>query len=944
VIVGSASRRPLRRGLVALLALVATIAAASVSPPPATWPAGQPSRGLSLFGADCTISGCHTGTTNATDRLGKVGNGANNPARINTAILNGTMTNATLRALTAQQIADIAAYLGNPAGAAGTPVASVTPSSVSFASTAVGTTSAAQTVSLANSGSAALGPVSFSVSGPFVVSAGTCSAGGTVPAGSSCAIGVSFLPTATGVATGTLTFSHNATPATTVVSLAGSGAPAAAPVATASPGSLAFPTTLVGANSAVQTATLANGGNAPLLIGSVTTSAGFVVSGGSCSAGLSVAPGASCTVGIAFAPTVAGAASGTLAFNHNASPSTSTVALSGSASTPAPIASLTPPALTFSQVTGTVSAAQTVRITNSGSAPLALGGVAVGGAQASEFPLVANSCGSAVAAGASCSVDLAFAPAANGSRTASLVVTHNAAGSPSTVALSGSGNSTPQPVVSVSNNVIDLATVPLGASATGSVTVTNSGQAPLVFSALTLAGAAAADYALSGTCRAGLSMPPGQTCTLSARFAPTALGARPASLALASNAAAVTIGLSGIGAAAAAPAVTLAPTAQNFGTAAVGAAPLARTVTLTNSGSAVLSIASIGVTGAGFATTSTCGSSVAPASSCSIVVTFAPAAATTYTGQLTVSSNAVPASAAVALSGTGSLSSLPVLAWVGTAAFADTAVGATSAPASLTLVNQGPGTATLVSLGASSAEFVVGGTCAAGSTLASGSSCSVTVAFAPASAGPRAATLVAVTNGSAPPPLALGGNGVMAAQQALTVAPASVSFPNLMAGAQVDPIAVTVTNSGTTQIRVTALRFASGLFVGTPRCGALPLTLLPGQSCIVDVAPDPASAAAPGDLADTLTFVTDAAGMSRALSLGASIAAPPVEMTNVGAGGCSLVAASSAPRDPTLWLLAAAAMVVLAARRRSRQGAPSRIGSAAAHPVPPSHRSTGENR
>src|SRR6476661_7929791 len=111
------------------MALAAAIAAASVSPPPATWPAGQPSRGLPLFGADCTISGCHTGTTNATDRLGKVGNGANNPARINTAILNGTMTNATLRALTAQQIADIAAYLGNPAGA-GTPIASATPGSI----------------------------------------------------------------------------------------------------------------------------------------------------------------------------------------------------------------------------------------------------------------------------------------------------------------------------------------------------------------------------------------------------------------------------------------------------------------------------------------------------------------------------------------------------------------------------------------------------------------------------------------------------------------------------------------------------------------------------------------------------------------------------------------------------------------------------------------------
>jgi len=184
----------------------------------------------------------------------------------------------------------------------------------------------------------------------------------------------------------------------------------------------------------------------------------------------------------------------------------------------------------------------------------------------------------------------------------------------------------------------------------------------------------------------------------------------------------------------------------------------------------------------------------------------------------------------------------------------------------------------------------------------------------------------------------------MAAQQALTVTPPSVSFPSLVAGAQVEPISVTVTNSGTTQIRVTALRFASGLFVGTARCGALPITLAPGQSCVFDVAPDPASAATPGDLADTLTFVTDTPGMSHALSVGASIAAAPVEMTNVGAGGCSLVAASSRPSDPTLWLLACAAMAVLAIRRRARRCPASGRRSAASDPMPPSHRSTGENR
>lgn len=928
-----------RRAFAVALAFAFAVASAhaSVSPPPATWPAGSPTNGQPLA-ADCTISGCHTGTTNSSDRLGKIGGGANNPGKINNAILNGTMTNATLRALNAQQIADIAAYLGNPGGATGAPAASASPTSLTLAATTIGATSTAQTVTLANTGNAVLGPISFAASGPFVVSSGTCAAGGTIAAGSSCTVAVSFRPIATGAASGTLTFSHNATPSTTLVSLAGTGLAAAAPVASASPGSLAFASTLVGATSAAQTATIANTGNAPLLLGGIAASAGFAISGGTCTPGLSIAPGASCTAAVVFVPTIAGAASGTLTFSHNASPTTSTVALSGSASAPAPVASVTPPALAFSQVTGTVSTAQTVRIANTGNAPLALSGIAIGGAQASEFQQVANSCASSLAAGTSCAVGIAFAPAANGARTASLVVSHDAPGSPSTVALNGTGNATPQPVVSVSNNVIDLGSQALGSSAIGSVTLTNSGQAPLVLSALTVSGAAAGDYALAGSCVAGASIAVGQTCTLSARFTPSALGTRPASIAVASNAPMVTLGLTGVGAAAAAPIATLAPTTQDFGTVAIGGAPLQRTVMLTNSGNAALVITTIAASGA-FAATSNCTSTVAAAASCSIAVTFSPVAATTYSGQLTVTSNAPTAT--VALAGTGSLAASSVLAWSGSATFADTAVGATSAPASLTLVNDGPGSSTLTSIAASSSEFVVGGTCAAGTVLANGSSCAVTIAFAPAGAGPRTATLDVVASGSVPAPLTLSGNGVLAAQQALTVTPAAVSFPAFAAGASVAPIVVTVANSGTTQIRVTALRFASKLFVDTP-CGALPIALSPGQTCDIEVAPDPASTATPGDLVDTLTVITDAPGMSHALSVVASVAPPPIETTNVGAGGCSLIARPTLC-DPTLWLLALAALAVLVQRRGAprpshdhRTAAPTAPGSL---PLP-----TGEDR
>ena len=108
---------------------------------------------------------------------------------------------------------------------------------------------------------------------------------------------------------------------------------APAPVASTSAAALTFASTAAGATSAAQTVTLSNTGTAPLLVATIAASdAVFKITGGTCAVGTSVAAGASCTVTVAFAPTVAGAATGTLTFGHNASPNSSAVALSGDAS------------------------------------------------------------------------------------------------------------------------------------------------------------------------------------------------------------------------------------------------------------------------------------------------------------------------------------------------------------------------------------------------------------------------------------------------------------------------------------------------------------------------------------------------------------------------------------------------------------------------------------
>ena len=113
----------------------------------------------------------------------------------------------------------------------------------------------------------------------------------------------------------------------------------------------------------------------------------------------------------------------------------------------APTADPSSSALTFGSVgspipQGTLSAPQTVTVTNNGSAPLAVSGFAFTGTNSGDFTTGADTCHSAVAPGGSCTVQVRFAPQAQGSRSATLTVLSNA---PTTNAISLSGSAGPLP-------------------------------------------------------------------------------------------------------------------------------------------------------------------------------------------------------------------------------------------------------------------------------------------------------------------------------------------------------------------------------------------------------------------------------------------------------------------------------------------------------------------
>lgn len=282
----------------------------------------------------CSASTCHS--DNPSNNQSRILKGANDPGAIGLAINVVQQMSFLSGRLTATKFADLAAYLGNPSGV-GSPVAQLTPTAITFATTVVGGSATVQSFAIGNTGSAPLLVSGVSSSNPDFSVVSSC---GSIAAAGSCNVSVGFAPSAAGAVSGTITVSHNAIGSTSTVSVSGT---ATAPVALAaaigvSPASVAFDSITVGSFSGAQFVTVANTGNAPLTLSAITiTGSSFpMLSGsGNCVVAMPIAAGSSCTVPVRFQPTVAGAQSGTLSISHNASATPVTARLSGTGVAPA---------------------------------------------------------------------------------------------------------------------------------------------------------------------------------------------------------------------------------------------------------------------------------------------------------------------------------------------------------------------------------------------------------------------------------------------------------------------------------------------------------------------------------------------------------------------------------------------------------------------------------
>ena len=208
---------------------------------------------------------------------------------------------------------------------AAVPAVSLSPTNLTFASQTVGTTSAAQAITLTNTGTAALSISGIAASGNY---AQTNTCGTSLAVNASCTISVTFKPTSAGTLTGGITLTDNAASSPQAVSLTGTAVAAAVPAVSLSPTNLTFASQTVGTASAAQAVTLTNTGTAALSISSIAASGNYAQTN---TCGASLAVNASCTISVTFKPTSAGTLTGGITLTDNAASSPQAVSLTGTA-------------------------------------------------------------------------------------------------------------------------------------------------------------------------------------------------------------------------------------------------------------------------------------------------------------------------------------------------------------------------------------------------------------------------------------------------------------------------------------------------------------------------------------------------------------------------------------------------------------------------------------
>ncbi len=499
-----------------------------------------------------------------------------------------------------------------------------------------------------------------------------------------------------------------------------------------------------------------------------TNLAAFTVTSSSCA---SVTPGASCAVVVTYSRATAtpldlavltlgpiSSASAPVAPVGVQPPVTYTWALTGTAlAASAPAVTLTPPTVVFgARTVSTTSPPTTVSLGNSGTALLSITGITVTG----DFGFT-TSCPlspSTLAVGIACPINITFTPLTAVAKTGSVTIVSNAPGSPHTIALTGTGTAGAAPGISLTPAALSFGPLTVATtSATQNVVVTNTGFANLVLSTITIA--APFTRVPLGTVTppdCGTTVAPAGKCQIGVSFSPTTVGTFTGQISIADNVVGTPhlVPLTGVSTPVPVPVIRTSASVA-FGDQVINSIAAEQSLVITNVGTAILSVSALTLTGtnaANFKVTGQSGcTSIAPAASCTLTVTFAPITLGTKSAQINITSDAQNAALVntVSLTGNGILAPRPLVSFSATAVgYGNVIFGGATPNQVITLTNSG-GQAMNISGMLITGDFVQVNNC--GTSLASLASCTISIFFTPLAQGNRIGEFVLTTSAATSP-------------------------------------------------------------------------------------------------------------------------------------------------------------------------------------------------
>jgi hypothetical protein len=302
------------------------------------------------------------------------------------------------------------------------------------------------------------------------------------------------------------------------------------------------------------------------------------------------------------------------------------------------------------------------------------------------------------------------------------------------------------------------------------------------------------DFALAkNNCPARLAA--GGSCTFSLTFTPAATGTRTGTLIVTDNQTGSphTLTLTGTGKD---PAITFSPKRLTFAGQLLGTTSSSKTAKVINSGIGDLVITSVSASGNFAITSDICTRTTVPqGKSCTFGVSFTPSVAVVLAGEITITDDGRTSPQVLSLSGTGLN---PFSVSPASLAFGTVAVGSSSLPKSVTVMNNSPNTVGFNIPASGDYSATGGGSNPCGTSLPANSQCTISVTFTPKQNGsiPGGLLIYTTTQYHQTLAVALSGTGSGGVGTGpLKFSPSALTFPNQVIGTASAPQTVTVTNS-----------------------------------------------------------------------------------------------------------------------------------------------------